>query len=172
MQGEINLLPKTISGFPLYSITPNGDVYSAFKGSVKQLRPCKDSSGYLAVSLFTGSKRRHSFKVHKLVALTFIGEAPGASYQIDHIDGNKLNNHYTNLRWITQSANILKKYREDGHKTHFAKPVVQKNLNGEVIAKHQSGLDAAKQIGGDSSAISKVCLGKMQTHRGFIWEYV
>jgi len=46
--------------------------------------------------------------VHRLVARFFIGLPPetGERMTVNHIDGNKLNNHYTNLEWITYKQNI------------------------------------------------------------------
>tara|TARA_B100000768_G_C11233555_1_gene356205 strand:+ start:390 stop:1034 length:645 start_codon:yes stop_codon:yes gene_type:complete len=47
--------------------------------------------------------------VHKLVAIMFcsnpFGITTGRSVTVDHIDGNKTNNHYTNLEWVTAKEN-------------------------------------------------------------------
>ena len=49
--------------------------------------------------------RKH-FKVHRLVALSWIGQPPSAIHtDINHIDGDSLNNHCTNLEWATKSQN-------------------------------------------------------------------
>lgn len=71
------------------------------------MKPCLDKrTGYLKVrvSLSTGEKRTMS--IHKLVARTFIGERP-KGYDIDHKDGNKLNNHVSNLHYVTRKENQL-----------------------------------------------------------------
>lgn len=145
-------------------------VFSTMKGKIKELKQYKDSSGYPSLRLFKNSKDGKMFKVHKIVAETFIGEKPGAKYQVDHIDGDKQNNSVHNLRWITQKANLLKKYNEDGHKTHFAKPVYQYSINGDFVAEHTSMLDAEKVTGIDQSAISKVTRGLLTQTGGFIWK--
>jgi hypothetical protein len=53
--------------------------------------------------------------VHKLVAMYFcdnpLGETTGRIATVDHIDGDKLNNHYTNLQWVTMKENIRRYYR-------------------------------------------------------------
>lgn len=162
---------RQITNYPKYFVTEEGKIFSTFKGSCKELKPYKSRDGYLLIRLFKESKQWKMFSLHYLVAESFIGTKPGESYQIDHIDNNKLNNHVSNLRWITQKQNLLKKYNEDGHKIHFAKPTIQKTIDGIFVKMYPSALDAAKELGFDSSCISKVCNGILNKHKGFKWEY-
>lgn len=64
--------------------------------------------GYLIVSLYL-NKRPTTIAVHKLVALCFVPN-PENLPEVDHKDGNKLNNHHTNLRWVTRGFNIEHAY--------------------------------------------------------------
>lgn len=70
------------------------------------------SNGYLKVSLYV-DKRVQTIEVHRLVAKTFLQKPnDGKRYVVDHIvDGDKLNNHPSNLQYITQSENIRKSSR-------------------------------------------------------------
>ncbi|MEB6640876.1 HNH endonuclease [Aeromonas caviae] len=70
------------------------------------------SNGYLKVSLYVG-KRVQTIEVHRLVAKTFLQQpTDGKRYVVDHIvDGDKLNNHPSNLQYITQSENVRKSSR-------------------------------------------------------------
>lgn len=46
--------------------------------------------------------------VHRLIALAFLGPALGR--QVSHLDGDKTNNHITNLEWATASENMRHRY--------------------------------------------------------------
>lgn len=59
---------------------------------------------YCQTSLRINSVPR-TFLVHRLVAETFIPN-PNSLPTVNHIDGNKKNNHVTNLEWCTQKDNI------------------------------------------------------------------
>lgn len=65
-----------------------------------------DNSAYLHVNLADSRYPRgnRTYRVHELVAEAFYGERP-KGYVIDHIDREKLNNHYKNLRYVTWSTN-------------------------------------------------------------------
>ena len=67
------------------------------------LKPILKNSGYYCVTLTNGVDRPH-ISVHRLVARAFIGECP-IGLHVLHGDGNRLNNHYTNLRYGTPADN-------------------------------------------------------------------
>lgn len=65
------------------------------------------SNEYYSITLNNGTKKR--FSVHRLVALAFIPN-PENKEQVNHKDGNKLNNMKSNLEWNTKSENQLHAY--------------------------------------------------------------
>lgn len=75
--------------------------YRTVKGQL--LSPAKTRDGYLKVSLSKNHKRYY-FKVHRLVAITFIPN-PNNYPCVNHIDENKLNNKIDNLEWCTIKYN-------------------------------------------------------------------
>lgn len=58
---------------------------------------------YLRVGLSKNGYSKH-FYIHRLVALRFVPNPEGKP-DINHKDGNKLNNHFTNLEWCTPQEN-------------------------------------------------------------------
>lgn len=108
---------------PIYKIDECGNVYSNYKQGY--LKPSKDKDGYLRLTL-RGYNEKIYVRVATLVAYNFIGEPPKEMKDptIDHIDGNIVNNHYTNLRWLERSVNSsIKKRRAKnlGELNHEAK---------------------------------------------------
>lgn len=66
--------------------------------------------GYYRVKLYKDKNTKHTCFVHKLVAETFL-ENPDNYIEVNHIDGNKLNNHYINIEWCSRSHNVRETYR-------------------------------------------------------------
>lgn len=62
---------------------------------------CPGSHGYLAVGFDGGPSRL----VHRIIWLWMTGEWP--QHQIDHVDGDRKNNRWANLREATRSQNIV-----------------------------------------------------------------
>ena len=78
------------------------------KVMVKKLRCDTDKDGYYRVSLQTTDNTRRSFRVNRLVALTYI-DNPNGFPIVHHIDNNKKNNDVENLEWVSVSKKIQKK---------------------------------------------------------------
>lgn len=75
-----------------------------------------NSAGYKRVVLYTPKRKR--FFIHRLVALNFCN-GYSENLVVNHIDGNKLNNHYMNLEWITRSENDLHAEKIGLRKNHY-----------------------------------------------------
>jgi hypothetical protein len=73
------------------------------KNRQKHLKTYIINSGYVAIKLTAGGDRKHRL-VHRLVAQAFIPN-PDEKKEVNHIDGNKLNNNVYNLEWVSSSEN-------------------------------------------------------------------
>lgn len=88
-----------IDGNKNYFVSEGGRVFSAKRKIFRELHTWKNRGGYLKTKIYNKSE-----SVHRLVASVFV-ENPLELETVDHIDGDKLNNHYTNLRWMTREEN-------------------------------------------------------------------
>lgn len=97
-------MEKSINGYPGYTITENGDIFSTKSKQKKKLKQGNFWTGYKKINLVNKDKVRKTLSVHRLVAETFIPN-PENKPQVNHIDGNKENNHVSNLEWVTIEEN-------------------------------------------------------------------
>lgn len=93
---------KQIKGFENYLITLDGKVFSLF--TMKFLKSKVTNAGYNQIQLFNGEGSYKYFSVHRLVAEAYIKNTDNKA-QVNHMDGNKLNNLRSNLEWMTASEN-------------------------------------------------------------------
>lgn len=155
-----------------YLISECGDIYSLFRKKV--LSPKKDKDGYLSISLVSNNGQRKMMRIARLVALTFIGN-PHCDMKdptVDHIDGNKENNHFSNLRWLERGVNTsTRKNKPIGSKNHFA------SLNEKTVEKiceylmsgQYSYSSIAKIFSVSKSAISLI--GQKKTWKNIVCKY-
>ena len=102
---------RYISGFNnRYIISKNGEIKSAIgvnKGKI--LTPSIDSNGYKIIVLQTdtGKTNRKLCRVHKLMAETFLRDLNDGE-EVNHINGNKLDNSISNLEIVSYKSNNKK----------------------------------------------------------------
>lgn len=147
-----------INNYEGYKITKDGKVWSNKSNIFLAINKC---NGYLTINI----KNKNS-AVHRLVAETFIPNPENKPY-VNHINSNKLDNRVENLEWVTQKENCAAHNKCINH----PRKVIQKDLDGKVLNKFDSLIDAGKSIGFSPSAISKAVLKINNTAGGYIWDY-
>jgi len=104
-----NKIYKEIPGYEgKYLISPDGEVITE-KGNILKW---DTSNGYASVDLayknFSNFRKKY---IHRLVALTYLGMPINNQLEIDHLDGNKLNNNVNNLEWVTHRENLIRGWK-------------------------------------------------------------
>lgn len=82
-----------------YAVSEYGAVVSYHHNHIKPLKLETDKDGYYRITLHFNGKHKH-FGVHRLVALMFLSTDYCDGKVVNHKDGNKKNNHVSNLEFI------------------------------------------------------------------------
>ena len=106
----------------IWAFHPRTDSYLVSnKGSIKSLsynrimKPIKNRQGYNMVNIKFSNGNRRSVMIHRMVLETFLEHFDNKSniFEVNHMDGNKDNNSFENLEWVTRQEN-LQHARENG----------------------------------------------------------
>lgn len=153
----------------LYLISSDGKIYSKYKKGI--LIPKVDKDGYLALTLRRESneEKPKDWKIHQLVALVYIGNPPQYLNDptVDHIDGNKNNNHYSNLRWIERNVNSsIRKNKGVGENNHEAVLTEKQVIEiSELLVQKKYTL---KQIG-DMYGVHKSTISNIKRKKNWVY---
>jgi hypothetical protein len=102
---------KEIPGFKGYFATIDGDIISV-KRKMKIIDGSPDKDGYLKITLSNDNEKPKYFRKHRLIALTFLGYS---DLEINHKDGDKLNNKLSNLEYVTIRENQCHRRLKEGY---------------------------------------------------------
>ena len=110
-----------------YIITKNGEVINKHNNHIS--KPQLNGKGYYRV--YIGSKL---YFVHRLVAEKYIPN-PDKKIQVNHKDGNKLNNCVDNLEWVTNQENRNHAVENNLHLKGSKCPYAKLNENDIIYGK-------------------------------------
>lgn len=93
---------KTHKLYPNYKFSPDGRVWSNKMNTYMKTRI--NPNGYEQVGIRDFNNNRKMLYIHRLIATLFVNRTNGG--QVNHKDGDKQNNHYKNLEWVTPKENM------------------------------------------------------------------
>jgi hypothetical protein len=143
-----------------YYITPDGMI-------LKKLST-RTGLGYEWTRLRQGGKQRSVF-VHRLVAEAYVPN-PDNKPQVNHKNGNKLDNRAENLEWVTASEN-----KRHAHASNLItprhQPVAMYDTKGNLLRTFYSQKEAVAFLEKKHTGnISRCINGKQQTAHGYVWK--
>lgn len=121
--------PVNIPEWSMYQVDTEGNVYNR-NGTLKKYSV--NHSGY-AIITFCVNKIKRSYAIHTIVAKTFLPDPGEGKWQVNHKDGNKLNNRLDNLEWVTAKENVEHAIKVLGHDN-----LNDKNPNARKIIAYNS----------------------------------
>ena len=141
-----------------YSVDEDGNVFSHINGI--KLKPYLVGNGYYYVNI-AGKSRQ----VHRLVVEAFLPDFL-TKPQVNHKDGNKQNNHISNLEMVTVSENLLHAYKTGLKVSPKGENHTNSKLSAEdvtsikmLLREGETGTSLARKFGVSQATISYIKSG-------------
>jgi hypothetical protein len=173
---------KIIKDLPNHIIFKDGNIWNDLNaiGGNRFLTFSLSKKDHLSKSYYNLCAKDKTYKVHKLVCMAFHPIEGKENYddykdlQVNHIDGNTLNNHADNLDWVTKSENMKHAYASGLNKK--VRGVLQYENNGGelgvLIGEYVSVAEASRNTGIQEHEIRCSC--KKQggyIFKKYLWKY-
>ena len=167
-----------------YGISENGIVFSFIKNKI--MKTYKDPKGYDIIYLKDSNNKKITCKISRLVGFAYLEDFDeNYKYEINHIDGNKENNHFTNLEWCDRKYNVHHEIEND----LLSKEKLLKNIKilqeknkkkvamldkeNNLIKIFNSIVEASKETGYNKNTIRDSCSGlRKSNHTKYNWKYI
>ena len=159
-----NIKPDT------YMISNCGRVWN--KNTGRELHSAKNSNNdYLVLGLISDNNSSSKYKhvlLHRLVATHFCDGKSELNNTVDHIDGDKTNNHSYNLEWVSQRVNNIRakenKLNFGYGPTHYKSKFTEEQVKTicSLLEDKLSYSDILKYIGMDDTENNRESIGNIK----------
>lgn len=166
------MTPKLLPAFPNYAVSPDGRIFKV-SGLVRgravsepmEMKAQLHSNGYMAIEVREGGRRVRVF-LHQATATAFCPRG-SADSEVRHLDGSRINNHFSNLAWGTRRENaqdmVLHGRSTRGEKNSKAK------LSATQVAEIRE-LELPHKVLAQRYGVSKGTIGFIK--RGETWKHI
>jgi len=138
---------KQIPDFPDYTISEFGDIKNR-NGKILVQRI--NNYGYKRINL-QKDKKKYTVRIHFAVISAFSSINRSKNISVDHIDGDKFNNHISNLRWIALGENVmLQHYRNNDEVFYYLSEILKLYPGKELPNALKEALGEIRKTKGDS----------------------
>lgn len=127
-----------------------------------------NNKGYAFIQLFKNSNYNKKY-IHRIVAEAFILNEHNKK-EVNHKDGNPLNNHVNNLEWVTKAENM--KHALDSGLYTTEKKVKSINVTTGIETIYKSIGNAARILCISHTAIVQNLKKRSKTCKNCKWEYI
>lgn len=133
------------------------------RASNKRIRTCSlKQNGYRGVVLTHPFKKLKAYDLHMMVALTWLGPKP-VGHDVSHQDGDRLNNHVSNLRYETRKENAQKYF----NKLHSKKGT---RITAAQVRRVRKDTSLSNQEWGRKLGLSRKTIWKARNR--YTWKHI
>lgn len=140
----------------------------------KILKQATNRLGYSVVRLTDDNKSLHTFTVHRLVMIAFVGLAEGK--EVNHINGIKSDNRIKNLEYVTHFENVQHAIRNGLYNPHDERNGVYNRIpvcafkGGILIGKYVSINEMCRQLKLSPGLVKLTLNCKRNQHKGYTFK--
>lgn len=162
-------IPNKLEGYGNYYFYPDGSCVSFQGGRLKILKPYKHTQGYEQMTLVDDAGKHKKHLVHRIIAELFVENKRTEARCINHKNGNKKDNSYTNLEWCTPKENNRHSYFVLGNTQsgYRRRPVKKIGNNGKLVKVYNSIREAAEDNEVSPSLVHSYCNGRRKQNKDY-----